>query len=180
MRTFICIDFPLEIEKEIERIQKIILKKKFTGKITESDNLHLTLKFLGEISQEKLEEVKIELGKVQFEELNLALGQVGAFAHNNMPRIVWIKILGAYKLQSQIDNALIDMFPKEARFMSHVTLARVKYVKDKKDFIDYVNQIKPMKLKFKIPGFKLKESKLNPSGPEYITLEEYFADNHLK
>ena len=57
MRCFIGIDLSVEATKEIERLQKII-KQHFIGKITSSKNLHLTLKFLGEIEDTALNEVK--------------------------------------------------------------------------------------------------------------------------
>lgn len=52
-RTFICIDFPTEVIKEAARIQALIDKQNFTGKLTEPENLHITLKFLGEIDDKK-------------------------------------------------------------------------------------------------------------------------------
>ena len=57
-RAFIAIDFPSEIVKEIARVQELLGKVKFTGKITELENLHLTIKFLGEIDEKQVEEVK--------------------------------------------------------------------------------------------------------------------------
>ena len=58
MRCFIALDLPREAIKRIEEIQELIKKKNlFAGKFTESDNLHLTLKFLGEISEEQIREI---------------------------------------------------------------------------------------------------------------------------
>ena len=60
---------PKEVIDEIAGIQKLLLKKTlFSGKLTESSNLHLTLKFLGEVSDEKIEEVKKKLGEIKFSE----------------------------------------------------------------------------------------------------------------
>jgi len=56
MRCFIGIDLPVEATKEIERLQRII-KPHFVGKATSSENLHLTLKFLGEIEDNTLNEI---------------------------------------------------------------------------------------------------------------------------
>ena len=53
MRCFIGIDLPIVAVKEIQRIQKK-LEPKFTGRLTSSENLHLTLKFLGEIKDETM------------------------------------------------------------------------------------------------------------------------------
>ena len=67
MRCFIGIDLSFEATKEIERLQKII-KPHFVGKTTSNKNLHLTLKFLGEIEDATLNEVKKKL-KVLFMQL---------------------------------------------------------------------------------------------------------------
>lgn len=177
MRTFIAIDFPDEVIKEIARLQSLISKKKFTGKLTELGNLHLTLKFLGEITEETLKKVKTALKKVKFSELSLSLGEIGFFKHGKNPRIVWIKINGesVWQLQKQIDSVLSTLFKPEERFMSHLTIARINYVKDKGDFIKHVKNISARSIKFNISSFKLKLSELNPSGSIYTTLQEYPA-----
>ena len=59
MRTFIAIDIPDSIKNEIIKIQNSL--PEFIGKKTEKENLHLTLKFLGEIDEEKIELIKKEL-----------------------------------------------------------------------------------------------------------------------
>jgi len=174
LRTFISIDFPSEIIREIARIQSIIDKQNFTGKLTELENLHITLKFLGEVDQKTLEKVKFSLRGIKFPILNLKLSQVGTFNYKGKPRIAWIKVTGnIFELQKKIDESLSDMFPKEDRFMSHLTIARIKYVKNKKDFIEYVSKIKNKQIKFTVNNFKLKSSELKPEGPVYTTLEKY-------
>ena len=174
-RTFICVDFPDPVIEEVARVQEVLGKWKFIGKMTELDNLHLTLKFLGEIDSEKLEKVRERLGKINFLNMNLRLGDVGLFNYMSNPRIVWIKIegRGIFELQKKIDEALEGLFKKEERFMSHVTVARVKYVKDKKGFSDYVKRIKLKDVGFEIGKFKLNESELNKIGPFYKTVEEF-------
>ena len=174
IRAFICIDFPSDVIKEVARIQEIIDKKNFTGKLIELENLHLTLKFLGHITPETLDKVKESLSNINFPKLNLQLSEVGTFNYKGKPRIVWIKITGnIFDLQKKIDESLKDLFPNEERFMSHLTIARIKYVKDKKGFIDYVSKIKPKQIKFQINNFKLKSSELKPDGPVYTTLRKY-------
>ena len=177
LRTFICIEFPDEVIKEVARIQSLLEKQNFLGKITELKNLHLTLKFLGEISEETLEKVKVKLSTIKFSILNLQLGAVGTFNFRGSPKIVWIKVEGnVFPLQKQTDETLSDLFSKEERFMSHLTIARIKYVKDKKDFINSVSQIKCKKIKFSCNDFKLKLSELKPEGSIYTTLASYEAE----
>ena len=174
-RAFICIDFPSEVVKEIARVQELIGKKKFTGKLTELENLHLTLKFLGEVNEEKLNEIKKRLSKVKMGEFEAKLGEVGIFSYHNKPRIVWIKNLGKgiHELQKKVDEVLEGLFEKEERFMSHLTVARVKYVKDKKDFVNYIEKLNVKELNWKVREFKLMKSELRPVGPVYGMIERF-------
>jgi len=175
-RAFIAIDFPPEIIKEIARIQNILKKKQFTGKTTELENLHLTLKFLGEISLPTLEKVKEELSKIKLKKFEASPGEAGTFSYRKKPRIVWIKINGKeiFELQLAVDLAMEKCgFVKEERFMSHLTLARVKYVKSPSDFIEYVKNLSVREFKFEVEGFKLMKSELKMVGPVYETLKTY-------
>ncbi len=174
-RTFIAIDFPDEIIKQIEKLQSLISKKKFTGKLTDPENLHLTLKFLGETPQQKLNQVKSQLEKIIFPEFEAHLSATGTFNFKNQPRIVWIKVSGKqiFQLQEEIDQALQPLFKPEQRFMSHLTIARIKYTKTPQDFIDAVKKLPLKKSSFPITEFKLKSSELKPMGPKYKTLKIY-------
>ncbi|MBI2632650.1 RNA 2',3'-cyclic phosphodiesterase [Candidatus Pacearchaeota archaeon] len=175
-RAFIAIEMPDSVIKEVARINDVLGNWKFTGKFTELENLHLTLKFLGEIDNERLEKVKEKLRDVKFESFEAKLSEIGTFSLHENPRIIWIKIggKGIFELQEKIDNTLEkEGFLREKRFMSHMTIARVKYVKDKKGFFDYVKKIRIKEIKFRINNFYLKKSELNESGPIYTTLETY-------
>jgi len=174
-RIFICIDFPDDVIKEVARVQELVSKKKFTGKLVELDNLHLTLKFLGEIDDKMLGKIRSKLREIKFKEMELKLGEIGTFSHQGSPKIVWIKIEGKeiWDLQEQIDKVLKDLVVEEERFMSHLTIARVKYVKDKADFSKRISNISVKSIKFKIDRFKLNMSDLKPTGAVYTTIEEY-------
>lgn len=193
-RTFIALELSKEAVGEISKIQKLIYKKTlFTGKLTETANLHLTLKFLGEIDESKIEEVKKRLALIKISSQIFAeLGEVGVF-DKNFIKIIWIKLngKGIFNLQKEIDEVLSkpqtfalrgkassdeklsDLFEKETRFMSHITIARVKNVSDKKGFLEYLESIKPRKIRFSIDKFYFKKSELKPSGPEYSDISEY-------
>lgn len=175
-RAFICIEFPDEVIKEAARVQEVLENKNFTGKMTELENLHLTYKFLGEIDEKKLEEVKGELGKIELNEFEAKLGGAGCFNLRGHPRIVWLKVGGKenFELQEKIDLAMEKCgFKKEERFMSHTTIARVKYVNDAKGFIEYVKNIGVKEIKWNVRGFVLKKSELKHSGPVYSEIERY-------
>lgn len=175
IRAFICVTISDDAIKEVARVQEVLANKMFTGKMTELENLHLTLKFLGEISKEQVEKIKEKLKEVKFKPFEAKLGLAGTFGRRGNPRIVWVKVNGdeLWKLQKQVDDAVKDFFKPEQEFMSHMTVARVKFVKNRGDFIDYVKNIKVKEVKFKVGSFKLMSSDLRSSGPVYTVLEEY-------
>ncbi len=174
-RVFIAISVSDDVIKEVARMQEQLKKRlQFVGKLTELENLHLTLKFLGDVDEETLEKVKEKLKTLRFEPLKLKLGHVGAFNYKNMPRIIWIKILGdVAKVQKQVDESLKDLFKPEERFMSHLTLARIKHVGDLKYAQDYIKHLKLPPIAWIENKIQLKESILKIDGPVYVNLEEY-------
>ena len=174
-RCFIAIDLPREVIKEVERVQEEIKKKNiFTGKFTEGENLHLTLKFLGEVSEGKISEVRKKLSGVEMNEFEASLGSVGVFSPRFI-KIIWVKILGKdiYELQKKIDDVLSEVFRPEDRFMGHLTIARVSHVKERKLFLEKLKKISVGKMNFKVDGFLLIKSELRPGGPVYSILKKY-------
>jgi len=174
-RCFIALDLPREAENEIKGIQNKIKKQNLLiGKFTEPENLHLTLKFLGEIDEEIIDKAKKRLHDIKIQEFEASLGECGIFSQKFI-KIVWIKLegKGIWELQKKIDESLKDLFAPEERFMSHITLARVKKVPDRKKLIEYIKNIKPKNLKFLVNEFFLKKSILQPEGPVYEDIERY-------
>jgi len=174
-RCFIALDLPRVAIKEIVRIQKLIKNNNlFMGKFTEPEHIHLTLKFLGEIDDEKIEEVKKRLSDIDLNGFVSKFGRVGVF-NKRFVRIVWIELLGkeVLKLQKVVDEKLSGVFEKEARFMSHITIARVKHVPNKKRLFEYLEGIKPAGIDFKVSEFVFRKSELLLEGPKYTDIKKY-------
>ncbi|MEM4182039.1 MAG: RNA 2',3'-cyclic phosphodiesterase [Candidatus Pacearchaeota archaeon] len=170
MRTFICLEIPEEIKKIVKKIQEKL--PEFSGKKTEEKNLHLTLKFLGEIDEKTLKKVNEKLSEVKFKKFNAKLGEIGVF-DKNFIRIVWIKIENCDELQKEIDEKLSELFEKEKRFMSHLTIARIKSIKNKEYFLNSIEKIEVPKKDFLVEKFHLKESNLTKKGPIYKNITDY-------
>ena len=170
MRAFISIDIPQEIKKEIKKIQSQL--PEFFGKKTKPENLHLTLKFLGEVDEEKIEKIKNRLSKINIEKFETEIDFIGVFSEKFV-RIVWLHLSNCDELQKEIDRRLEDLFEKEKRFMGHLTIVRVKKIKDKKIFLGKLKEIKIPKIKFMVNNFRLKKSTLSKEGPRYGDLEVY-------
>ena len=171
VRAFISVDIPKNIQEEIRKIQEIL--PRFNGKFTETENLHLTLKFLGDIDGEILLEVKRRLKEINFKSFETRISGIGVFSPEYV-KIVWVKLDNCEKLQNAVDEKLSDIFEREKRFMSHLTIARVKNIKNKKSFLEELGKIKiPLMLRFRVKNFKLKKSILTPEGPVHENLEIY-------
>ena len=170
MRCFISIDLSVEATREIERLQRII-KPHFIGKTTSSENLHLTLKFLDEIENTTLDNVKKKLSKIEHQSFELTLNGLGVFSQQFI-KMVWVKV-STVPLQSLIDNCLKVIFEPEHRFMSHITIARVKKIKDKQLFLKLINATTINKIIFIVREFYLKESILTNEGPIYKVIKKY-------
>lgn len=175
-RCFIAIELPRQAADCIEEIQKLLKKKNFfAGKFTEPENLHLTLKFLGEIEESKIEEVKKKLREIKLPCPEASLAELGTFI-NKYNSILWIKLNGKeiWNLQNIIDDKLAEIgFAREERFMSHITLARMKKIYSKNEFLEYIKNIKVKKIKFIVKDFVLKKSELKEEGPVYSNIEKY-------
>ncbi len=174
MRCFISINLQKNVRDEIKKIQQIL--PKFKGKKTEFENLHLTLKFLGEVDDEKIIKIKDTLNKIKFPEFTAEIDSMGVFSEKNIG-IVWLHMKGAEDLQKAVDKILEGIFDKEKRFMSHITIARVKNVNDMGEFLNSLKKIKIPEIKFMVNEFFLMSSNLKEKGPEYEVMEKFNCSN---
>ena len=170
MRCFIGIVLPIVAVKEIQKIQKK-LEPNFTGRLTSSENLHLTLKFLGEIEEDAINDVKKRLFSITHPPFELTLKNVGFFSQKFI-KIIWMKVSDV-PLQPLVDNCLKDIFELENRFMGHITIARVKSLADQNSFLQLINTTKVNEVSFMVRDFYLKESILTPNGPIYKDIDRY-------
>jgi len=172
MRTFIAIETPKEVSLTLKEIQK---KFEGLGKINfTQEPYHLTLKFLGEISEDQCTQIKDILKSIKFKPFELELTQLGVFPNENYIKVIWVgtKDKEVNELQQQIDSKLTGMFGKDPRFHAHITLGRVKFVQDKIRIKELLKTKIPS-LKFEVKEFKLIKSELTPEGPEYEDLEVF-------
>ncbi len=172
MRCFLAIDLPEKVKKELERLQKLILQEKGI-KFVEPKNFHLTLKFFGEISDKKVNEIKEKFKEFKFEKIKCHLGNIGFFPSSDYIRVVWISLEPNEKIKELFVkiNEILDS--KDDRFESHITLARVKFIKNKEEFVEQIKKLKVAPIEMDADSFSLKKSILTEKGPIYETIKEF-------
>ncbi len=145
MRLFIATKIPEEFIPGLKEIQQQLAK---CGKLTLAKEFHITLKFLGEVNTKKVELIREKLSEIKFKNIKTSFTNLGGFPSNKEIRVIWLGLNNedeVIKLQIEIDNKLKEIgFEKDNRFTPHITLARVKYVKDKTK----LNKIFSKKLNF--------------------------------
>ncbi|MFH0868346.1 MAG: RNA 2',3'-cyclic phosphodiesterase [Candidatus Woesearchaeota archaeon] len=175
MRLFIAIEVPDDVKGYLSAVQEKI-KNDAANKIScvNKNQIHLTLKFLGEVHADKIEAIKTALKTITFDPFSVCLDKIGVFPSEKYIRVVWVGLKPeepVLELQTSIDENLKKLFKKEKSFKAHVTLARVKYIEDKEKFINKLKNIKVENKKININSFILVKSTLTPKGPVYEDLE---------
>ncbi len=137
---------------------------------------HLTLKFLGDVRTDKVEDIKKALRSITFAPFEIHLGKIGVFSDEEHIRVVWAGVEDGKHLkalQQSIDTALKSLFPQETLFEGHLTIARVKHIEDEKAFAKALQKIKVEPLKHQVTSFALVKSMLTKGGPVHEIVEEY-------
>ncbi len=171
MRAFLAIEVSDEARKELLKIQKQL--PEFKGNSVSKENLHLTLKFFGEISEKDLLNINDSLQKLSFERFEGSLGITGIFNNEKFIRVVWVSVEPSEKVKKLNKEINKILNSKDEQFESHITLARIKFIKDKNEFIKKLKEIKIKPIKFQIEKIVLKKSLLTQKGRIYETVKEF-------
>lgn len=179
MRCFIAINLPEEMKEYLFGLETKIAKffnNSDRYKFVEKDNLHLTLKFLGDIDEKSLKWITERLSNVNFESYEIILKDINVFKHNNKVRVIFVECESDKKtelLHYEIDNILYPKFSKDNRFKEHITLCRVKRIYNSEKFEKELKKIKVENKKFNVKSFYLMKSHLTKFGPRYYVIAKF-------
>lgn len=174
MRYFIAIDLPQHIKSALFRkFQQLQEKRLFNGKFVEKDNLHLTLRFLGETTEDKANEIEKKLENINFGVFECNLGKAGFF-DEKIIKVLWVELLSdkIEKLYHKISKILPE-FAEDRKFNSHITVARVKNIIEKERMLEEMKKINFKKEKFDVKEIVLMKSELFSGGPRYKILKKF-------
>ena len=185
IRSFIAIELPEAVKTGLQQIQtELTLPRYSFVKCVAPEGIHLTLKFLGNISAQKVTEITrvMEQASQGVSPFQLQITEVGAFPNMRRPRVLWVDIRGEVdKLvgwQLRIDNGLVPLgFTKEARpFTPHLTLARIRENCSPGDRLRFGETLDgshvEVDYRFTVSSLNLMRSQLLPAGAVYSRLAE--------
>lgn len=163
MRLFYAIEFENDVKEYIKRFQDTIKNNSLRGNFSHKENFHLTLKFIGEVEEEKLTEIKNSLDRAvnKIEPFAIKFERLGVFTKADK-KIVWIGIINEDELLNSLydslEAALSDKgFPKESKgYSPHITLSRETVFKA--GFEEQLKRIKIDPMEIKINKVSLMES----------------------
>ena len=173
MRTFVAAE--ITDQGILTSIKNLQTDLKIQAKPVELQNMHFTLLFLGEISEDMAQRVQDELKTIQFDSFDISFEGVGAFPKPKFPRVVWIGVRdGANRLvelAKKVEEKMSPLgFKSDKEFKPHITVFRIKNKIG--DITDELSKHSDEKFgSQKISEIKFKKSVLTPSGPIYSDLQ---------
>ncbi len=186
LRTFIAIELTASIQKELEEIQRHLQRAKADVKWVAPNNIHLTLKFLGDTSTDQIEKLKSILSKITspYQNFSMEINKLGVFPKPEYPKVIWVGISsGGEKIveivQKIEDDLQILGFAKEKRdFSPHITLGRVRSPLNKSPLIKTMQNFSFLQpLQQTVQAIRLIKSTLTAQGPIYETIETFRFNN---
>jgi len=175
-RTFVAIDFPQDYVGKIAQIQSKL--KDFNIKFVDPKLVHITLKFLGDVNENQIEQIAGALDGINIPSFEAKIENVGVFPKPKYVKVIWLGAEGNFgELHDNVESALKPFKFKKDRhgYTAHATLARVKYIsnEEKEAFLKVLYELKDIEIgTFHVDAIKLKKSTLTPEGPIYETLHE--------
>ncbi len=174
VRLFVAIDLSDEVKRSIVKFRDAVSGSGADVKPVEYENLHITLRFLGEVPQQLVNEVKASLSRLSFSRFKIHVKGVGAFPSATRPRVIWVGVEeGSEELNRlhEVVEGLVGKYgvDEEERFTPHITVARVRGRLGR--LSDVLREWEGFDFGWQeVANVKLKKSTLTPKGPIYEDL----------
>ena len=183
-RLFIAVDLPLEVRETLHELGCRVLKKCDSARPVKTNNMHITLKFLGDVRSDDMNllNTAISGGILSFKSFTFEIdGKIDAFPDKKRARTLFTGIgEGKQELQllylsiGESLERVCDQFNTRAGrkdYIAHITLARFSYPEDISEAIDEAGTIIPFRIS--VRNITLFESILGPGGARYTKLKEF-------
>ena len=184
IRAFISVDIddPVVL-REIIKLRDLVVSTGVPMKPVEDENIHLTLRFLGNIPETLVDEIYNLMKSIKFNEFTIRIKGLGCFPRITRPRVIWVGVSeGAEELKrirDELERGLrrLGFRPEKEEFVPHITIARVKGTRNLPTLIKILDEYRDYDIgSMRVKSIKLKQSILTPKGPIYRTLREVLAE----
>src|SRR3989304_7158575 len=173
IRSFLAFDMESDtVLNRLKAAQALLIQAGADLKLVEPQNIHITVRFLGDITPDTAEKVFEEMKKIQFTPFNVQISGLGVFPDLHYPRVVWAGMTeGADQLKNvftQLEPRLqgLGFTPDPKGFSPHLTIARVRSGTNKAQLAEFINKNANYDCgALKAEGLRLKKSDLTPKGP---------------
>lgn len=178
IRTFIAVDIPDSTRVNIGKLQDKLRQHRADVKWVRPEGIHITLKFLGNVEEGRIEEVVHAVREAvnSLDPFVVALGGTGTFPNARRPRVLWVGVEkgseNLVELATRIEAKLSDLgFPKEKRkFSAHLTIGRVRSPSRIEATVRAMHSIGFEGEGFEVGEVVVMKSDLRPTGAIYTAL----------
>ena len=181
IRTFIAVELPQGIQDRLGCLQSDFKASMPDVRWTKYSNIHLTLKFLGDVQISRIDKVSEALQEVavKFSPFTMNLAGMGAFPNPRRPRIVWVGVEKGVnelvEMANSIEGSMKRLgFPREKRrFSPHLTVGRIRRLTNPAAMTEALDKARVGELgEFTVGRISLIKSQLDPAGSIYTILTE--------
>src|SRR2546426_2599621 len=178
MLVFIAVDLPNELRKELATVQRELEPLTDTARWVAPESIHVTLKFIGEVAEKRIEEIDTALTGLTWKSFAITVHGVGFFPGNRSPRVFWagMEAPTMQDLAEELDSRMERLgFDKEKRaFRPHITLARARDSRIDSSLVTGSSEYAEHEFgSFTVDRIFLFKSTLKPTGAVYERLKEY-------
>lgn len=180
MRLFVALEIPSAIQQSLAALLASMRAITREPRSVRPENLHVTLKFLGEVAEDKIDPVRRALGEIRSgDAVALEFRGLGFFPNEKHPRVLWAGMEATPNLKTLASNIEVAVeklgIPREKReFTPHLTLARFEHPRLPEGLRKLIadNQLRQFG-SLRTNEFRLIQSKLKPTGAEYTTVASF-------
>jgi len=181
IRSFIAFDLESqEVLTKLTYVQKLLIETGADLRPVAPQNIHVTIRFLGDISPAMVDKIHESLKNVKFTPFTIQIKGMGVFPNLNYPRVVWAAMTeGTEQLKgifSQLEPQIraLGFAADQYGFSPHLTIARIRSAKNKQNLTEFINKKSDYEFgTIRAECLRLKRSQLSPKGPTYSTLREF-------
>lgn len=179
LRCFVAIEIPQPIQALLKNVQTRLQSEVRKASWTKFGNFHLTLKFLGDVHSETIDDVSKVIQDVADVQApsSIAFGGIGAFPNLYRPRVLWVGVKQGASIVSRLAKAVnLELkhlgFPSDNRFHPHLTLARLRTPVNLEPLKKMLRQYDTIdRAVVNVKEITLMRSELRPNGAAYTPLK---------